>query len=55
LEKIKTKALLGKLINQLKLEKANSRALYTQNDELKKLIDKLGVNPKDRSVVQKLL
>ena len=37
------------------MEKANSRALTTRNEELKKIIVKIGVDPNDRSVVQKLL
>lgn len=48
-------ALLEKVLNQLKLEKENSKALTTQNEELKKLIVKIGVNPKDRSAIRKLL
>jgi len=47
----KVEALLGKVVNQLKLEKENSRTLFTQNEELKKLIVKIRVNPKDRTVV----
>lgn len=47
--------MLEKAVNQLKLEKTNSRALNTQNEELKKLIVKIGVNPEDKIAVQKLL
>ena len=47
--------MLGKVIKQLKMEKDNSRALSTQNEELKKKIVKIGVDPNDKSVVQKLL
>ena len=52
---LKAKNMLGKVIKQLKLEKANSRALTTQNEELEKIIVNIGVDPNDRSVVQKLL
>ena len=51
----KAENMLGKVIKTLKLEKANSRALSNQNEELKKIIVKIGVDPNDRSVVQKLL
>jgi len=51
----KAKDLLGKVVNQLNLEKENSRALSTQNEEMKKLIVNINVNPEDRSVVQKIL
>lgn len=37
------------------MEKANSRALNAQVDELKKIIIKIGVNPDDQLVVHKLL
>ena len=36
----KVEQILGKVIKQLKLEKANSRALSTQNEELKNIIVK---------------
>lgn len=55
LEARKIEALLWKVINQWKLEKENSRALYTQNEELNKLIVKLGVNPAEISTMQNLL
>lgn len=51
----KVEALLEKVVNQLKLEKSNSIALTTQNEELKKLVVKVGLNPKYRSDVHKLL
>ena len=51
----KAESMLGKVIKQMKLEKANSRALSTQNEELKKIIIKIGVDPIDRSTMQKLL
>ena len=51
----KKKALLGKVIGQLKVEKVNSRALQTQNEEFKNLIIKLGVNPEDKTTIQKFL
>lgn len=51
----KKKSILRKVINQLKLEKENSRDLFTHNEELKKLIVNIGVNPEDRYVVQKIL
>ena len=53
--KNKAKSLLGKLIEQIKLEKDNSHFLHTQNEELKKLIIKLEVNPLEKAVVQNLL
>lgn len=37
------------------MEKANSRALNSQVDELKKIIIKIGVNPDDQPAIQKLL
>lgn len=46
---------MGKVIGQMKLEKANLGALHTQNDELKKLIIKIGVNPKDKTTIQFIL
>ena len=51
----KAEHMLGKVIKQLKLEKANSRALSTQTEELKKIVVKIGVNPNDNFVVHKLL
>ena len=51
----KEEQMLGKVIKQLKLEKYNSRALSIQNEGLKKIIVKIGVDPNDKSVVQKLL
>jgi len=51
----RAETLLEKVVSQLKLEKDNSRALVTQNEELKNMIIKIGVNPEDKSVVQKLL
>lgn len=51
----KAEKMLNKVIQQLKLEKANSRALNAQVEELKKIIIKVGVNPDDQAVVQKLL
>jgi len=51
----RVETLLEKVVTQLKLEKDNSRALVTQNEELKNMIIKIGVNPEDKSVVQKLL
>lgn len=47
--------MLGKVIKQIKLEKANYRALSTQNEELKNIIVKIGVDTNDKSVLQKLL
>ena len=47
--------MLGKVIKQLKLEKANSRALSTQNKEMKNIIVNIGVNPNDKLVVKNLL
>ena len=52
---LKAENMLGKVIKQLKLEKANSRALTIQNEELKNIIVKIGVDPNDRSVVHKIL
>ena len=37
------------------MEKANSRALSVQNEELKKIIMKIGVDPNDKAAVQKLM
>ena len=37
------------------MEKANARALTTQNEELKKIIMKIGVDPNDKSAMQKLM
>ena len=48
---LKAENMLGKVIKQLKLEKANSKALTTKNEELKKIIVKIGVDPNERSVV----
>ena len=52
---LKAENMLGKFIKQLKLEKANSKALTLQNEELKNIILKIGVDPNDRFVVQNLL
>ena len=52
---LKADNMLGKVIKQLKLEKVKSRALTTQNEELKKRIINVGVDPNDRLVVKKLL
>ena len=52
---IKAEKMLNKLIKQLKLEKANSRAVNAQVDELKKIIVKIGANPDDQPAIQKLL
>lgn len=43
------------MIKQLKLEKTNSRAYSTQNEELKKIIIKIGFDLEDKSVVQNIL
>jgi len=51
----KVEKMLNKLIQQLKLEKSNSRDLNAQVDELKKIIIKIGVNPNDQPIVKKLL
>ena len=48
---LKAENMLGKVIKQLKLEKENSRALTIQNEELQKIIVKIGVDPNDRSAV----
>ena len=45
----------GKVIKQLKLEKSDSRDLTIYNEELKRIIVKIGIDPNERSVVQKLL
>ena len=45
---------MERVVSQLKLEK-EKRDLVTQNEEFKNIIIKIGVNPEDRSVVQKLL
>ena len=52
---LKAENMLGKVIKQLELEKENSKALTIQNEELKKIIVKIGVDPNERSAVQKLL
>lgn len=52
---VKAEKMLNKVIQQLKLEKSNSRALNAQVDELKKIIIKIGVNPDDQPAIQKLL
>lgn len=52
---VKAEKMLTKVIQQLKLEKANSRALNAQVDELNKIIIKIRVNPNDQPVVHKLL
>ena len=52
---LKDENMLGKVIKQLKLEKANSRALTTQKEEFKNIFVKIGVDTNDRSTVQKLL
>lgn len=41
----KPKDMFEKVISQLKLEKENSMALITQNEEFKKLVVEIGVNP----------
>ena len=51
----KAENMLWKFMKKLKLEKSNSNALTTQNEELKKIIVKIRVDPKDRSTMQKLL
>ena len=40
---LKVENMLGKVVKKLKLEKPNSRALTTQNEELKKIIVNIGV------------
>ena len=52
---VKTENMLAKVIRQCKMEKANSRALTTQNEELKKIIMKIGVDPNDKAAIQKLM
>ena len=47
--------MLEKVIKQCKMEKENARALTTQNEELKKIIMKIGVDPNDKAAVQKLM
>ena len=51
----KAEKILNKVIQQLKLEKSNSRAVNSQVDELKKIIIKIRVNPDDQLTIQKLL
>jgi len=48
---VKEEKMLNKVIQQLKLEKANSRALNAQVDEVKNFIIKIGVNPYDQHAV----
>jgi len=50
----RAKKVMERVVSQLKLEK-EKRDLVTQNEEFKNIIIKIGVNPEDRSVVQKLL
>lgn len=52
---VKVEKMLNKVIQQLKLEKANSRALNTQVEELKNIIVNIGINPDDQPAVQELL
>ena len=47
--------MLAKVIKHFIMEKANSRALSVQNEELKKIIMNIGVDPNDKVVVQKLM
>lgn len=51
---VKVENMLHKVIKQLKLEKANSIAINSQVDELKKIIVKIGVNRDDQLAIQKL-
>ena len=48
---VKTENMLAKVIKQCKMEKANARALRTQNEELKKIIMKISVDPNDKAAV----
>ena len=52
---VKAENMLAKLIKQFKMEKANSRALSVQNEELKTIIMKIGVDMNDKAAVQKLM
>ena len=52
---MKVENMLGTVLKQLKLEKANARALTVQNDELKKIIVNIGVDPSDKTAVQKFM
>lgn len=51
----KEETLLEKFACRLKKEKENYHALNINNENLKDLVMKLGVNPKDRLVVDTLL
>lgn len=52
---IRVETFIGKLSNKVKLEEANSRALYLKKESYKELMIKLGINPDDRSTVEAIL
>ena len=52
---VKIENMLAKVVKQCKMKKANARALTTHNEEMKKIIMKIGVDPNDKSAIQKLM
>lgn len=51
----KVENLLEKVATKLKQERANSRVLHMENEKLKELIVKLGVNLEDKAAFETLL